>query len=349
MRRLLPLALLIATALTAGGAPLHAQAAPRGDLLLVLLKSNASAVLLDPATGATVAEMPTGVGPHEVVVSPDGRIAVVSDYGRETGGHSLTVLDLTARRVARTIDLGEYRRPHGLAWIPGTSRVLVTCEANQVVLEVDAAAGTIAERHVTGAAGTHMVVASRDGGTAFTSNIGGGSVSRIDRTAGTVRTARVGRGPEAIDLSPDGRELWVGDRGLNYVTILDAATLDSLAALPTGEFPNRAKFTPDGRRVLVSNARSGSISVYDAARRVRLDDIAIAYDASRAQDQMLGAQMGKSPVPLGILMHPSGTRAWVALAATDQIAELDLTTMRVAQYIPTGREPDGMALVPARP
>ncbi|MDX2184007.1 MAG: beta-propeller fold lactonase family protein [Gemmatimonadaceae bacterium] len=332
---------LLAGALLAS-TPLYAQ--PTTQPVLVLLKSNASAAQLSPS-GAVEFSLPTGVGPHEVVVGPDGRTAVVADYGAREPGRSLTVLDLVDRRVVRTIDLGEYRRPHGLAWLPGSRRVLVTCETNQVVLVVAVDEGRVESAIGTNARGTHMVVVSKDGRTAWTSNIGG-SVSRLNLVSRTLeKTAPIGAGPEAIDVSPDGRELWVGDRQLNRVTILDAVTLDSLASLPTGEFPNRAKMTPDGRTVLISNARSGTIAVYDRQQRVRLPDIVIPFDASRVKDQLLGTQMGASPVPLGILMHPAGQRAWVALAATDQIAELDVTARRVARLINTGREPDGMALV----
>lgn len=343
--RLLPAAVVLSAALTA--VPLEAQ----DERLIVLLKSNASATVLDARTAVEQFSLPTGAGPHEVVVSPDGRTAVVADYGTGTApGRTLTVLDLVERRVVRTIDVGEYARPHGMQWLPGGDRVIVTSEASRHVVVVDVAAGAVVFALPSGEAGTHMVELSRDGRFAYTPNIGGGSVTMFDLAERrVVRTAKVGRGPEAIALSPDGRELWVGDRQLDRVTILDARTLDSLAALPTGAFPNRAKFTPDGRRVLMSNARSGTIAVYDAAKRRRLADIAIPPDTTRMRDQMLGAQMGRSPVPLGILMHPSGRRAWVALAATDQIAELDLRGMRVARLIPTGREPDGLALIPPRP
>lgn len=337
MRRLAVLALLALASPSLG-----AQ-----ESLIVLLKSAAVAAVMDPQTGAARFQVQTGNGPHEVVTSPDGRLAVVADYGTGPApGRTLTVIDLQTQRVARTIDLGEYRRPHGMQWLPGTRRVAVTSEQNMAVLVVDVVMGHIEFAVPTNERGTHMIEVSRDGRWAWTPNIGSGSVSLLDLDQRRlVKTVKVGAGPEAIALSPDGRELWVGDRQLNRVTILDARTLDSLAALPTGEFPNRAKFTTDGRRVLVSNARSGTIAVYDAAKRQRLADIPLAYDTTRARDQMLGAAMGASAVPLGILMHPDGVRAWVALAATDQIALIDLRRMVVERYIGTGREPDGMALV----
>ena len=330
--------------------PASLAAQPVRESLIVLLKSVAVAAVVDPVTGGARFQVETGAAPHEVVTSPDGRLAVVADYGTgESPGRTLTVIDLAAQRVQRTIDLGDFRRPHGLQWIPGTRRVAVTSEQNQAVVVVDVAMGHVEFAIPTNARGTHMIELSRDGRWAWTPNIGSGSVSLFDLIEKRlVKTATVGAGPEAIALSPDERELWVGDRQLNRVTILDARTLDSLATLPTGEFPNRAKFTPDGRRVLVSNARSGTIAVYDAAKRQRLADIVLPFDSTRARDQMLGAAMGRSAVPLGIVVHPNGRRAWVALAATDQIAVLDLERMTVERLLEAGREPDGMALVIGR-
>ena len=59
--------------------------------LIVLNKSDDTAWLFDGATGEKRAEVPTGGAPHEVAVSPDGALAVVTDYGAETPGNTLTV------------------------------------------------------------------------------------------------------------------------------------------------------------------------------------------------------------------------------------------------------------------
>src|SRR5438270_5986590 len=86
--------------------------------LIVLNKAQATASIISLADGRTIATMPVGDGPHEVAVSPDGSLAVAANYGGRTPGNSLTVLDLRARRPLRTIDLGTYQRPHGIAWMP---------------------------------------------------------------------------------------------------------------------------------------------------------------------------------------------------------------------------------------
>jgi DNA-binding beta-propeller fold protein YncE len=268
---------------------------------------------------------------------------VVADYGAQEPGRTLTVLDLAGRRVARTVDLGTYRRPHGIMWLPGAgARVAVTAEQSQALLVVDAAAGRVERAIPTGQRGTHMVVLAPDGARAWTANMQSGSVSRVDVGAGAVaRTAAAGRVPEAIDLSPDGREVWTADRQLERITVLDATTLDSLASIPTGRFPNRLKFTPDGRHVLVSNAADGTLGVYDARARRLISAVPLGDGPAAAPSPMNAT--GRSPVPLGIQLAPDGRRAWVALNAAGALAEVEVPSGRVVRRVPAGDGPDGMA------
>jgi DNA-binding beta-propeller fold protein YncE len=78
---------------------LLAAASADAGVLLVGNKSADTLWALDTATGVRTASFDTGVGPHEIEVSPDGRLAVVSNYGdRERPGSSLTVLDWLAGR-----------------------------------------------------------------------------------------------------------------------------------------------------------------------------------------------------------------------------------------------------------
>jgi DNA-binding beta-propeller fold protein YncE len=338
------LTLLVPLALCALATPRAGGAQQPG--LIVLNKSEATASLISLADGRTVATMPVGDGPHEIAVSPDGRWAMASNYGGTTPGHSLTLLDLRTRTAVRTIELGEYRRPHGIAWLPDGKRVVVTSELAQAVIVVEAATGKIEKSISTGVGGTHLLALSKDGRRVWTSNIFSGSNSLIDLEKGVlVKTAANGKGPEAIDLSPDGKEIWTADRPLNRITVLDATTLDSLAAWPSGQFPNRLHFTPDGRTVLQSNAQSSTVDFYDVRKRLLAGSITFPYDEALGKPTML-TQFGRSATPLGILIAPDGRRAWVALAAHDRIAEVEIATRRIARTLTAGREPDGMAYVP---
>ena len=59
--------LFVALALTLG-----ASEASKAATLIVVNKSDATASLIDLASGRVLVTLPTGAGPHEVAVSPDG-------------------------------------------------------------------------------------------------------------------------------------------------------------------------------------------------------------------------------------------------------------------------------------
>src|SRR5579864_4060343 len=101
-------------------------------LLLVLDKPEGKLLLVDPAAKKVIGQVPTGAGPHEVAVSADGKLAFVANYGDQTPGSSLSVIDLEARKEIRRVDLGALRRPHGIAESKG--KIYFTAEVNKVVV-----------------------------------------------------------------------------------------------------------------------------------------------------------------------------------------------------------------------
>lgn len=334
----------LAFLMTAAGA----AAADLSGTLVVLNKADASASLIDLASGEVRATLPTAEGPHEAAVSPDGRLALVGNYGtRDVPGSSLTVIELAAAQVIRTIDLGEYRRPHGLRWLPDGRRALVTVEDNRALLEVDVSTGDITRAFSTGQEISHMVELALGGTRAFVANIGSGTVSAIDLgKSGRVRHIATGAGAEGLTVTPDGREVWVTNRAADTVSVIDAASLEILATIPTASFPIRAAMTPDGTHVLVSCARSGDIAVIDAAKRTIVRRIPQDLEAADTEGRLFGNRFDRSSVPIGIVVHPAGSTAWVAHTNADVVAELDLETWSVTRLLAAGREPDGMAYSP---
>ena len=315
------------------------------DTLVVLNKAEATASLIDLDSGEVVATLPTGNGPHEAAASPDGSLVVGCNYGnRENPGSSLTVIDVAAAKVVKTIDLGDYRRPHGVQWLADGKRVAVTAEGNKALLVVDVAAGTVEQAIATDQDVSHMVVLAPDGSRAFVANIGSGSMTAIDLVRGE-RIANVvtGEGAEGIDIAPDGSEVWVTNRAADTVSVVDAKTLEVLHSLESATFPIRAKVTPDGDKILVSHARSADISVIDVETRQELRRISMQKGSVDTEGKLFGDQFGESSIPIGVVMDPSGQRAWVALAGSDLIAELDLTSWQISRVLRAGKEPDGMS------
>ena len=330
---------------TAAALVVAAHPCVEAETLVVLNKAEASASLIELAGGKVMATLPTGDGPHEAAVSPDGRIAVIGNYGtRGAVGSSLTVIDIPTAKVLKTIDLGEHRKPHGLLFLPDGRRALVTAEGTKALLVIDTDSGSVVSAIETDAEISHMVEVALDGKRAFVANIGSGSVSVIDLEKGElVRNLETGAGAEGITATVDGREIWVTNRSADTVSVIDAESLEILATIPCASFPIRAKATPDGKHVLVSCARTADIAVLDVAARKEVRRIPQDLRAADTEGRLFGDSFGESSVPIGIVIHPDGRTAWVAHTNADVVAEIDLGSWKIVRLLKAGREPDGMA------
>jgi len=315
--------------------------------LVVANKAEATVSLVDLGSGKVVATLPVGQGPHEVAVSRDGRLALVANYG--TGpqpGSTLTLIDVPDAKVVKTIDLGEYRKPHGLAWI-GNGRALVTSEASKALLDLDVDAGKVTRALTTGQEVSHMVAVTPDGSRAFVANIVSGTVTALDLREGKkLADIQTGAGSEGIAITPDGKRVWVTNRAADTVSVVDTATLAVTKTFEVASFPIRAEVTPDGKLVLVSLAKSGDVAVFSTAgpaleRRIPLEAVAAADRSGR-----LMADFGNSSVPIGIEIAPDGKRAYVAHANADQISIVDLGEWKKVGSLTAGKEPDGMGMSP---
>ena len=300
---------------------------PTGELVIVANKQAASASIIEVRTGATLATLPVGNGPHEVAVSRDGRWAVVTNYGAQSPGNSLTVLDLSTLTVARTIDLGEYRRPHGVQFIGATARVAVTSEVARMVVIVDIAAGSVLDMLPTNAAGSHMVGITADGARAWTANIGDGSVSEFDLLKGEfVRQVAVSTRTEGIGVAPDGRSVWVGSNDQHTVSVIDPAEGKVAAVLPSPGFPYRVSMSPDGKYAVVPQPEGGAVRIFDVATRKELGAVTLAGE------------------PVGTAVSGDSKRAYVSLQGTNEVAVIDLEKRVEIKRFPSGAGPDGIAV-----
>lgn len=307
---------------------LPAQVAGLAGTLVITNKAPSTATIVDVATGRALATLPTGQGPHEVAMSADGRVAVVTDYGAQgPGGNTLTVIDVPGLRVARTIDLGQYRRPHGIAFLPGDSLVAVTSEASRTVLVVHVADGAIRRAIPTRQNGSHMVGVVADGSRMYTGNIGSNTVSELNgRTGEFVRSFDVPAQPEAINVTPDGSEVWVGSNATGRVSVLDPRSGTVTTAAEGLGWPYRVLFTPDRRTVVLPDLRNEELRFLDRASRRELGRLTLPGGG-----------------PQGIAVTPDGRYVFQSLSQQGRVAIIDVGTRAVAGHLPGGDTPDGVA------
>jgi YVTN family beta-propeller protein len=320
---------LCAVAVAVSGALVRGVAAQSSSgRLLVLNKEDATFVVVDPASGSLVGTVPVGQGPHELVTSADGKIAFASNYGTGPApGHTISMIDVATGKELRRIDVAPMSRPHGLAVANG--KLYFTAEADKKIARYDPATDKIDWQFETGQNTTHMVLPSKDGRTLFTSNIGSDSVSIVQQGADrawTQTVVPVGKGPEGLDLSPNGRELWSAHSRDGGVSIIDVATRKVVQTINVGtKRSNRIKLTLDGKFALISDLDAGELVVLDAPGRKEIKRV----------------PLGKAPE--GILIAPDGSHAYVAVNGDNYVAVVDLKSWQVVKKLPTGAGPDGMA------
>lgn len=318
--------------------------------LVVANKSEATVSLVDTGTHEIHATLPTGTAPHEVDVSPNGRFALVGNYGtRDEPGSTLTLIDVVAAEVVKTIDLEGHTHPHGIVWL-NDEVALVTAEDSRALLRVDIVKGRVAQEIDTDAEISHMVAVARDHGLAFVSNIGSGSVTVIDLALG-VRVANIltGEGAEGITVTPNGRHVWVTNRAEDTISVLNSSGRKVVARIEAGEFPIRAEATDDGRFVLVTNAKSNDLSVFSTQEMKEVGRLGFTEVSKGDEGRLFSDRFGASSVPIGIEIVSSENRAYVAHANADGISIVDLVTGKVIGSLSAGREPDGMGWSPLVP
>jgi YVTN family beta-propeller protein len=303
-----------------------AQQTPR-PALVVLNKDASELAIVDPETWKVVGRVPTGKTPHEVAVSDDGKIALATNYGDQRDGTTLSVIDLDAQKEMHRVELEELRGPHGVMFLGG--KFYFTAEGSNSIARYDTATNKVDWRASTGQEGTHMLVATPDGATIFTANIRSNSVSciRVNSKTGTYKISQVavGKGPEGIDISPDGGEVWAANSGDGTVSIIDTGSCRVIGAVDVKtKRSNRVRFTKDGKLVLISDLGAGEVVVVDAAARKEVKRVKLGSSVE------------------GILMLPDGARAIVAVSGDNHLAVLDLKTFEPVSTFETGKDPDGM-------
>ena len=302
----------------------HAQVAGLSGTLVVTNKQPSTATIVDVASGRTLATLPTGTNPHEIVLSSDGARAVVTDYGGPR--RTLTVIDVVGLKVERTVDLGEHRAPHGIAFLPGDRLVAVTCEQTRTVAIVDVVEGAVRHGISTDADGSHMVGVTADGARGYTGNMRSHTVSELDlKTHRVVKAFPVPPVPEAINVTPDGREVWIGSNQTGQVSVLVPATGVVTTAAEGLKWPYRMLFTPDARQVIVPDPTLGEVRFIDRAARKEIGRIALP-----------GA-------PQGVTITPDGRYVFQSLSAETRVAVIAPATRTVVGHLSVGASPDGVA------
>ncbi len=329
----------------------------------MLEKGSNTLAIIDPVALRVSARVTSGPDPHEVIASSDGRRAYISNYGGEGSDlNFISVVDLSARKPLPRIDLGALHSAHGLDFQGG--KLYFTAETNKVIGRYDPQTQKIDWVLGTGQDRTHMILVAKDLEHIYTSNVTSGTISIVrsqmraqgpppggagpprapsgsqpppgfaPRKVWEVTNVASGRGSEGFDISPDGRLIWAANAQDGTITVIDVASMKALETFAVAVAgANRLKFSLDGRYVLVTG-----LGAFGPAEPSSSNNLVVLDAASHKLIKAF--QLGGGSA--GILMEPSGSRAFVAVNRGGKVIVLNLRTLLISGEI-RANQPDGMA------
>lgn len=282
------------------------------------------------AAGAHISDVKVGRHPHEMALSPDGKTLYVSDNGvvwmtdSGNGENTISVVDVASRKRTAVIDLGMYRRPHGITVDPKTGHVLVTTEKPNALLVIDPANRKVLRAFDVKGLAPHMVMLASGGEWAFTSDSNSGDLSAIHLSTGEVKLIRAGKRPQGQAFSPDGKTLYVTIADESSIAIFDIAKMQFTGRVSTGKTPVRVAVTPDGKTLVYALQEANAVGFADVAARRETGEVNAG-----------GPTMSMS-------LSADGKFAYTGVQEQDKVVVISIPERKVVQTFttPKGSGPD---------
>jgi DNA-binding beta-propeller fold protein YncE len=284
-------------------------------------------LFLDPETYATTLTL-DAFAPrvHELAISPDHRTAYVPIYGdgihgkNPHPGHLIAVFDLVARRHAGDFSTYPYLAPHGLRWGP-QRQLYCVCENSGVVLEIDAAKGSIEHVIEVGSDKAHRIEVTPAGSKLYTENEEDTFACVIDLKARKrIRKIPAPNGLAGIGMSPDGKTIVLVDAKLPQIMVVDTERDEIVCTIRLDGHEKAAqiaRYSPDGKYLIVTSHDAPLGTVFDA----------------RLETQKV-LQLGRGP--MNMAFQPDGRILLIANHDAGSLAVVDLEQAEVLRTVPAG-------------
>lgn len=224
------------------------------------------------ADGATVG----GTSPYRATVA-GGQVAVTvthpgyADARRHvelTEDREVTVwLDRPGQLLTSEVRWDTGARPKQVAFTPDGHELWTALLGGRGLQIYDAGTGQRLDEVVLGRYGAVEVIFTRDGRTAYASQMETASVYEIDTATREVRRRLDGKGEwsKVMALSPDERTLYLANWISNDVSEIDLASGTVRRLIPTVKTPRGLYVTPDGNTLYVAGYENGELQAIDLA------------------------------------------------------------------------------------
>jgi YVTN family beta-propeller protein len=327
----------------AGGADTPAPAASTGYKVYVTNEVGGTLTVIDGTTNAVLDTIPLGKRPRGVRVSPDGSTLYIALSGSPIGGPNVD-----------------------------ESTLPPADKAADAIAVFDIASRAITRR-ITGISDPEQLDVSASGILYIASEDTGQAVVVDSATGKEIAQIPVGGEPEGVNITPDGKQVWVTSEEDSTVTVIDTATNKPLKTIKVGERPRNTAFSPDGTRAYVPGEFDHSITVIDrtslaVTRSVKLPnedflpmDLKTSADGKRlfistgrarhvvSMDTETFALTGTADAGTrvwGIALSPDGKKLYSANGPSNDVTVVDTDSMKAIATIPAGDRPWSLVVVP---
>lgn len=247
-------------------------------LAFVIDSAGAAISVLDVGSAREIRRIPVLREPHHMALTPDHRFLLIGD----TTGNELLFLDPQTGAVMRRMTVSD---PYQMQFSPDGKWLVVNGLARNQVDIYDAADYHLAHRIPLRTMPSHLNF-SPDSQTVYITLQGTNRLAAIALQNGAVRWDKeVGDTPAAV-LWHQGR-LLVALMGGAGIAVVDPASGEVRARIPTGRGAHNLFLAPDGKVIYITNRIDGTLAVMDAqtlkvTRAIRVsggpDDLDFAPD-----------------------------------------------------------------------
>lgn len=213
-----------------GGSPHDVKVV--GGLAVITNEDSARLDLVSVRTGRVRAPILLETDPHDLAISPSGRIAWVTLNGTD----EIAIVNLERKEVSRYLATGV--SPHDVLFAPNGRRIWVTDWNGSV--HVFSRNGTLV-KSINRGVELHHLVFTRDGREAWVSDGGADRVFVISAWSLRVLTAKqVGGSPHHLALTSNGRMVAVANNDEGTLALFDVVTYQPRGAIRVGQRPHGA-------------------------------------------------------------------------------------------------------------
>jgi YVTN family beta-propeller protein len=199
-------------------------------------------------------------------------------------------------------------------------------------------------------AGTFVFVrhngAGARAGRLYVSSEESGDVSAVDLGTGqVVAKVHAGKRPRGVQVSPDGKTVYVAlsgspnmgpglgahegaqaDKSADGIGVIDVATTKLLRTLPAGSDPEQFAVSADSERLYIANEDTAELTVVDATKGQVIKAIPVGTE------------------PEGVAISPDGKMAFVTSETNNRVDVVDTATNALTGSVEVGLRPRALAV-----